>query len=462
MKGISSTSLSVVLVGALAACSSEPEPIQEGVFIQNATLIDGTGREPQTGANIWIRGNRIEAIGTDLEPPRGATVVDATGKYVVPGLIDTHIHLDAPIAYQISPEEREQIVEHNGTSLLYNGVTTVLNLSSTEEWIWARRAAQREGRIVSPRIYAMGRSFTPEGGWGSHHGGGLKDADDGRERVAEYIALGTDGFKIVIEDGLADKSGQVPVISQEILEAVAEAAAANDVPVYIHAINLDEYRKAVSIRPRAIVHGLEERVPEGDPLYQDLADNDVAVIPTVSLFEAFLHYDERPGGFDDPVLMGTVPTFLLERMRRPDFMKEEHARFQQIAGDAIYDWVAEKIPIFRENITKMHEAGIKQGIGTDAGGRVGWNFQGYNTPWEMKLFVECGFSPMETLVAATRVGAEIIGVQDKLGTVEAGKLADLLILDADPLEDIENIRKIDLIVRDGQLHPRADFAYKTS
>ncbi len=464
MKRIDSSFLGVllVLVGALWACSSEPEPVQEGVFIQNATLIDGTGGAPREGANIWIRGNRIEAIGVDLEPPRGATVVDATGKFVVPGLIDTHIHLDAPIAYQISPEEREQIIEHNGTSLLYNGVTTVLNLSSTEEWIWARRAAQREGRIVSPRIYAMGRSFAPEGGWGSQHGGALKDAEAARQRAADYIARGTDGFKIVIEDGLADKSGLVPLIPDDMLEAVAEAAAADDVPVYVHAINLREYRKAVSIRPRAIVHGLEERVPEGDPLFQDMADNNVAVIPTVSLFEAFLHYDKRPGGFDDPVLMGTVPTFLLERMRRPDFMEEEHARFQKIAGDAIYDWVAEKIPIFKENITKMHEAGVKQGIGTDAGGRVGWNFQGYNTPWEMKLFVECGFSPMETLVAATRVGAELIGAQDELGTIEAGKLADLLILDANPLEDIENVRRIELIVRDGQVHPRADFAYKAS
>ena len=460
---IGSSFLGVLLVvGAFGACSSEPEPLQEGVFIQNATLIDGTGGAPQEGANIWIRDNRIEAIGSDLEAPRGATVVDATGKYVVPGLIDTHIHLDAVIAYQISPEEREQIIEHNGTSLLYNGVTTVLNLSSNEEWIWARREAQRQGRIVSPRIYAMGSSFTPAGGWGSQHGGAIKDADHGRQRVADYLALDTDGFKVIIEDGLGDKAGKVPVISQEVLEAVAEAAAADGVPVYLHAINLEEYRKAVSIRPRAIVHGLEERVPEGDPLFQDMVDNNVAVIPTASLFEAFLHYDERPGGFDDPVLKGTVPTFLLERMRSPEFMEEEHARFQAIAGDAIYEWVAEKIPIFRENVTRMHEAGVKQGIGTDAGGRVGWNFQGYNTPWEMKIFVECGFTAMETLEAATRVGAEIIGVEDELGTVEAGKLADLLILDANPLDDIENIRAIHLIVRDGHVHPRADFAYKAS
>ncbi len=298
MKGISSISLGglLVLVGALTGCSSEPEPVQEGVFIQNATLIDGTGGAPQTGANIWIRGNRIEAIGADLEPPRGATVLDATGKFVVPGLIDTHIHLDQPVAYQISPEEREQIIEHNGKALLYNGVTTVLNLSSTEEWIWALRAAQREGSIVSPRIYAMGRSFAPEGGWGAQHGGALKDAEAARQRAADYIARGTDGFKVIIEDGLADRSGLVPLIPDDMLEAIAEAAEAANVPVYVHAINLEEYRKAVSIRPRAIVHGLEDPIPEGDSLLQEMVANEIADIPTISLFEAFLGYDERPGG----------------------------------------------------------------------------------------------------------------------------------------------------------------------
>ena len=455
-------SVSAILLGGLlviAGCSAEPP--QEGVFIQNATLIDGTGAAPQTGANIWIRKNQIEAIGTDLEPPRGATVIDATGKFVVPGLIDAHIHLDAPIAYQISPEEREQIIEHNGNALLYNGVTTVLNVSSDEEWIWARRAAQREGRLISPRIYAMGRAFIPEGGWGDHLGRTLKDAEAARQRALDYVAKGTDGFKVVIEDGIADRSGTVPLMPDDMLEAIVEVAEAEDVPIYVHAINLEEYKKAVSIRPRGIVHGLEDPIPEGDPILQEMVDNNIIIIPTVSLFEAFLRYDERPDGFDDPILVSSVPTFLLERMRRADFMAEENARFQQIAGEDIYQWVAAKIPVFKENVTKMHQAGVKLAVGTDGGGRVGYNFQGYNTPWEVQLFVECGLSPMEALVAATRIGAKAIGVEDKLGTVEAGKWADLLILNADPLKDIRNIREIDLIIRDGQVHSRSDFAYRS-
>jgi imidazolonepropionase-like amidohydrolase len=107
----------------------------------------------------------------------------------------------------------------------------------------------------------------------------------------------------------------------------------------------------------------------------------------------------------------------------------------------------------------MHEAGVKLATGTDAGGPVGYNFQGYNTPWELELFVECGMSPMEALVAGTRNGAEVIGVQDRLGTLEPGKWADLLILEADPLENIRNVRKIESVIQAGKVHDRDAFAY---
>jgi len=446
-------------LAVLLACAP-PEPVSEsteGVFIQNATVIDGTGSAPQSGIHVYIRDSTIDAVGNALKPPRGATVIDASGKFIVPGLIDTHIHLDAPMVFQVSPEEREQIVEHTGHALLFNGVTSVLNLSSDADWIWARREAQRAGRIVSPRIYAMGRSFTPEGGWGSRHGGALKDAEAVRARALEYVAQRTDGFKVVIEDGLGG-SGTYQVMSDAMLEAVAEAARQEKVPIYVHAINLDEYKKALSIDPRAIVHGLEDPIPEGDPLIQQLLEKGVVVIPTLSLWESFLGYDESPQGFDDPVLRGSVPGFLLDRMRKPEFMKEENRRFKEVARVEVYDWAREKIPIIQKNTLKMHEAGVTVAVGTDAGGPVGYNFQGYNTPWELALLVEVGLSPMEAIVGATRNGAKVIGVADRLGTVEPGKLADLLILDANPLDDIRNIRKIDRVILDGKIFDREEFS----
>lgn len=430
------------------------------VLISNATIIDGTGRPARDGVDLLIKGGRIEAIGKALRAPTGASRLDGTGKFVVPGLIDVHVHLDFPIVFQLTPGERARIVDHTPKAFLYNGVTTVLNLSSDPEWIWPRRRAQRDGSLVAPRIFAMGRAFTPEGGWGSRHGGALADAAAARRQAQEYIAADTDGFKIVIEDGLGG-SGTYREIPDDMLDAIVDVARMKDVPLFVHAINLSEYRRAVEIAPRAIVHGLEDHMPPDSQLLERLVSREITVVPTVSLFESFLHPDPRAGrDLHDPVLEASVPGFLLEKMRRAEFMQAERQRFVEASArmDA-YAWAESRVAVFRENVRKMHRAGVRIAVGTDAGGTVGYNFQGYNTPWEIKILVESGMSPMEALVAATRTGAEVIGIADRIGTVEPGKVADLLILAANPLDDIENIRRIEKVIQNGRVHERREFAY---
>ena len=147
-------------------------------------------------------------------------------------------------------------------------------------------------------------------------------------------------------------------------------------------------------------------------------------------------------------------------MQDSNYRTEETRRFLAVANMPVYEWAEEKIPVFLENILKAHRAGILIATGTDAGGPVGFNFQGYNTPWEVKLLVKAGLSPMEALVAATKNGAIVIGVEDQLGTVEVGKLADLLLLSANPLDNIENIRKIESIIYKGKAYSREEFAYR--
>jgi imidazolonepropionase-like amidohydrolase len=124
-----------------------------------------------------------------------------------------------------------------------------------------------------------------------------------------------------------------------------------------------------------------------------------------------------------------------------------------------YAWARRAVPIFKANTGKMRSAGVKLAVGTDAGGPVGYNFQGYNTPREVELLVEAGLSPMEALVAATRTGAEVIGVANEVGTIEPGKRADLLLLAANPLDDIRNLRRIETVVQAGQVYARERFAW---
>lgn len=450
-----------VLYLLLASFAMAQNAAPTDVLIRNTTVIDGTGKEAQVGVDLLLRGDKIVSISKAMSDPVADLIIDGSGKYVIPGLIDTHVHLQFPVVFQLDPEEKQIIRSHTPLAFLYNGVTTVLNVSSNAEWIWAIRKNQRAGYWVGPRVYALGHAFSPEGGWGSRHGGSLTDPESARQQVLEYVAADTDGLKIIIEDGLGEGSGLYKEIPEDMLQAIVKAARQENVPVYIHAIGLPEYHRAAKAKPRAILHALEDIIPVGDTLIEELLANEIAVVPTLSLFKSFLTADPHAGKrLDNPVLKASVPTFLLSNMRRADYMKVERERFTKVARMKVYDWAREHIPIFCDNVKKMHKAGVKIAVGTDAGGTVGFNYQGYNTPWEVKNLVECGLTPMQALVAATRNGAEVIGVDDQLGTIEVGKQADMLILSSNPLENIENIRQIEWIIQNGTVHARNDFAYK--
>ena len=453
------TCLILMLLLWLPGCSGDQSGSGSELIITDVTLIDGTGSEPQAGIDIRIADGRIVEIGPDLSAASDSETIDGSGKYVIPGLIDAHVHMDAPMVFQLTPEEKARIIDHNPLSFLYNGVTTVLNVSSEVDWIFELRQAERAGQLLSPRLYVMGRSFTPVDGWGSRHGGALANADEAVARAQDYISRGTDGFKVMIEDGLG-ASGTYKRMSEDMMMAISKIARENNVPIYTHAINLDEFHSAVAMSSTAIVHGLEDPIPPGDTILQDMVEKNVMFVPTHSLWEAFLRHDEAAADLNDPILRDSVPHFLLDYMQDPEYRAEETRRFLAVANMPVYQWAEDRIPIFSENILKAHQAGVIVATGTDAGGPVGYNFQGYNLPWEVKLFVQAGMTPTEALVAATRNGAMVIGVEDQLGTVEAGKLADLLILSANPLDDINNIRKIETVVYKGKAYPREEFAYK--
>ena len=457
----------VLAIHASMGCESRLASPQ--LLVANATLIDGTGAAPRIGVDVLLRDGEIVAIEEELRPTGPFEVLDATGKFLVPGLIDAHVHLDAPIVYQITEQERSRILEHTPRAFLYNGVTTVLDLSSYVSGepgeILAKRTAQKAGRLLSPRIYAVGLAFTPKSGWGPDGESALSSADEARNRARRYAADGVDGFKIMVVDDVLD-SGALREKLDQMVGAVVQEARRAHLPVYAHAVNLREYRRALELTPRAIVHGLEDEITGDDALIGEIVRTGTYIVPTLSLFESFNRFEGNETWFEDAILKASVPSFLLDKMRAPDYIAEERRRFSSNGFPKTaperndpYAWVVKKLPVLKENVTKMHRAGVKLAVGTDAGGRVGYNFQGYQTPREVELLVECGLTPMEAIVAATRTGAEVIGASDRLGTIEPGKVADLLVLSADPTEDIHHLRQIELVIQEGQVRERSELSY---
>ena len=424
------------------------------IIIRDVNLIDGTGRDIRPAVDIGIRGGMIIEVGKTLQWNNTAEVIDGHGRFVIPGLIDAHVHLDTAVLAQLTEAERTEVIRHNPYAFLYNGVTTVLNVSSEDEWIWELREAQRTGEVTAPRIYAMGSMFSPKDGWG--YAAGLPDAHSAEEKARHYVSMKTDGFKIILEDGLG-RSGKFTEMPDDMLNAITAVGRQHDIPVYIHAINIEEYERAVAAEPKAIVHGLEDPIPENSDLPAKLKQENIYIVPTLSLFKSFVTHD---GSLDSDILRNSIPGFMLDYVKDEKYMENERRLLNSYTQIDSYEWVEKKLPVFMNNTTLMHRAGIKLAAGTDAGGTVGYNFQGYNTPWELKLFVECGLTPMEAIVAGTGNGAEVIGAENILGTIEPGKLADMLILASNPLDDIENIRDIDLIIQDGKIYERDFFAYK--
>ena len=288
------------------------------ILIAGGTVIDGTGGPAQQDSDILVMDGKIVAVGRHLSRPKAARVVDGRGKYVIPGLIDAHVHLEFPMLPVLTPEEERQIVDQNPRAFLYNGVTTVMDAGALLPWILKLRDAQRAGLVLGPRIFSLGTPFTPEGGWGSRHGFGVKDADAARARVRAEAAAGVTGLKVMVRDTSANQSGKFEMPPQ-MLKAIVDEAHVTHQKIYVHALSLSEYHLAVGFGVSTMMHGLQDPVPAGDPLIQELSERHIPVVQTISLFESFLApYPKSGVNLDDPILRASVPSFVLDRMRSAD------------------------------------------------------------------------------------------------------------------------------------------------
>ncbi len=428
--------------------------------IVGATLIDGTGGKPLADSVILVENGRIRAVGSGLAVPEGYEVVDAAGKYIVPGIVDAHTHIDSIGGVALTPEQEDIVRAYYPRAFLYHGVTTVLNMSAHElDGVVEKRAASNAGpRSLLPRIYTGASHFTAEGGWGGRHGGGLKSVDDVRQRIETYAGLPVDLVKIINEEGLGSE-GIFPRITEEYVSAVVEDSQRLGLPVFMHASDEDEYLQSVRHRPRAMAHGLFTPQSADSEVIRGLQAGGTFVVPTIVLFEAFYSVRDKPGILDDPLLVQSVPDFVLAALADREAVEESFARMDQILKLDASQWARQAVADLKANTRLFAEAGIPLAIGTDGGGAVVHSFQGWNTPREMEILAECCLSNMDTIVAASRTGARIMGAETLFGTLEPGRSADLLILNADPLADMGAIRDFDRLMLRGLLVNRSELSY---
>ena len=427
---------------ATAACDRTPP---DGVALVGATVFDGSSPQPQMDQVIIVRNDKIVAIGTraEVDVPRRMRTVDLSGKFVVPGLIDGHVHL-----------QRWTLPR-----FLAAGVTTVRDVHGPFDSILALREQANLGSLTSPRIFSAGAMIdaAPATYSDAFVVGGANDARKAVDKLAvtgvDYVKVYTRitpellraivdeaqtfGLKVTAHLGLTDAvaAGEMGVRAIEHMSGVPEAAAANNAPLY--AAHREGFFAGWTAFEKAWV--ALDSVALARVAEQLVADR-VTIVPTLVLHETLSRLDD-PATMQDSSLR-LVPDTEMSRWDVPGMVER--------AG-----WTAEDFSAFRASrpnqdlFVRIYRAsGGKVVAGTDAANQL--IVPGQSLIRELELLVQAGFSNTDALFAATRDAALLLGA-DSLGALVPGRKADLIILARDPVAEIGNLRSIQQVMVRGHL-----------
>jgi imidazolonepropionase-like amidohydrolase len=382
------------------------------VFV-NGKLVDGTGRVLDRSM-VAIESSRIIKVSTpNTEAHLKGEIYDIDGLTIMPGLIDCHVHLSLSgeaDPFSILPSIPLPVLAlkflKNAQTTLYSGITTVRDQGAIGHVDFSVRRAAEEGLFNLPRMVLSGRLITMTGGHGWQFGGREADGpDEVRKAVREQIRAGADSIKVMASGG-ALTEGSEPggvTFSQEELKAAVEEAHKAGKRASTHAHAATAIKNAVKAGFDSVEHAM---FMDAEALNM-MHEHRVFYVPTV-----------------------VAPLRALEDSK-----------------GVVPEWLIKKIKGFKNNFIKnvkmAHEKGLKIAMGSDAGTPL--NPHGENLK-ELEFFVDIGFSPMQAIIAATKGAAETLDLENEVGTVEEGKLADFIVVDGDPLEDIACLQKREKIV----------------
>lgn len=398
-------------IGDLERLSAQDKVLASGtVAFTGATLVDGTGKPAIPNATIVTRDGRIIAAGpaASTPAPKDATVIDARGKTIVPGLWDMHAHL----------HQMEWIPVY-----LAAGVTTVRDMGNELPFITGLRRSLEQGKSRGPHLVLAG--LIDGGGPNAFGALSASTPDEGRAIVRRYHDLGFEQMKLY------------SLLSPAVVGAVCDEAHKLGMTVTGHIPNSLTLLAAVDSGMDQVAHLPLRGDPQSAEVRQQIAhlkQRGTVIDPTASWGEIGGHSTAEPLESFQPVTAHLPPAFLASRAAG--------------WGSATVDTATAHARLARTLtlIGALHDAGVPVVVGTDEG------VPGFSVYREMELYVRAGFSPMDALRAATAVPAAAMRMEHEVGTIEPGKRADLLVLDANPLVNISNIRRVHSVMANGVLY----------
>jgi len=405
--------------------------------LKNFTLIDGTGRAPAAASAMILDNGRISWIGrsASLAAPAGATTIDFSGKFVMPGIINLHGHLGNVVDLTQDRKfyTRENVEKDLRTYASY-GVTTMLSMGTDQDLIFQIRDEQRStGRPSMTRVFTAGQGFAFKGGYGGLPGVTFapQDSSEIEKDVAELAKKKVDIVKMWVDDHL----GHLKKMPFEISKAIIDSAHSHGLPVAAHIFYLDDAKKLAAAGVNGFAHSVRDKAVDQELIDIMKQHGTWLAAATLTREASTFVYAKTAPFLNDPFFTRSVSPKVVATLKSADYQKT-------IAADPDFPKYAGILEMAKKNLKRLSDAGVKYGFGTDAGppGR----FPGFFEQWEMELMVEAGLTPMQVIQAATKSAAEFLAVKD-LGTLEAGKWADLIVLNADPLNNIRNTHSIDAV-----------------
>ncbi|MFP4188538.1 MAG: amidohydrolase family protein [Halobacteriales archaeon] len=376
------------------------------MILTNCTVVDSDG---ERDSDVRVEDGRIAEVG-DIDAGRDDETYDTDGGYVVPGMIDCHVHLVSeclPTNRHGDDRMRWYRIVENARQTVENGVTTVRDLNAPDACVIDAGRAVERGMIRGPRVVACGQGVCCTGG---HFSGSCREADgvaEVRRAVREQIERGAKVIKLMATSSAYSSTEGAQEMTRDEIEAAVEVAHAKNIPVAAHA----EGKDGIVAAAEAGVDSVEHAKYADDEAARVLAENDVFWVPTLKASRMSLRHPDRVSD-------------------------EKHAK-------------AERVVERQKRVVELFdEHGVRVAAGSDAG--TSYNYHGENAE-ELVLMSEYGMGEETVMEAATSNAAELLGMENEIGYVREGYAADLLVLDGNPLEDAENWTRRDAVIARGEL-----------